>query len=654
MSDLSEAALAEMAAETTRRTWPTTREELLALDRRSLGRIATAVDLEGRSKLTKRDLARVLANPSRAIDADQLREAVEAAFAEHTRRRQAADSPRWWRRAWVLTCSAGHRLDEATAALGRLKVVLVLLFVALSVCGWQFHDDSLVGSLFQRFGGSPLVETDHTIHFSGRLTHGLGDRGLPGVSVRLAHSPHIAAVTDDKGRFQLEIPDGRPGNFRTLELLTPEDLLFVSAGDGTFALPNAAAAKSQGRQFPVYHLGEEAILAEQLAAIAAAVRRTADRRFAEAPLPTRLASSRSGGAKLELALASGPDLESLRQEEYAAIAARLGIEPSVLMQRLDEWAAETSPDDSLAVQATKAALRKDYAAYDRLMTARRTGSARQLYEIDREHGDSLYGRQQDAEALEHYTAALRVSQQYLDEPAGEIAELRLRIGNCHLSSDTPQRVAAIANYTAVIDMPDASVNERAWALYNRGVTYGRLAPPQTDREIADYTAVINMPDAPAEQRATALVNRGVAYGQMDPPQVDKKIADYTAVIDMPDAPAEQRADALINRGITFGQLDPPLHDKAIADYTAVIDMPNAPAEDRAWALVNRALAHGLMDPPQVDKAIADYTAVLNIPGALTSTKSLASEKRAELLATQSAQVASRPPKVGTLDKVITK
>ena len=44
------------------------------------------------------------------------------------------------------------------------------------------------------------------------------------------------------------------------------------------------------------------------------------------------------------------------------------------------------------------------------------------------------------------------------------------------------------------------------ALFNRGVTYGKHG--EQEKEIADYTAVVQMPDAPAEQKAEALVNRG--------------------------------------------------------------------------------------------------------------------------------------------------
>jgi tetratricopeptide (TPR) repeat protein len=60
-----------------------------------------------------------------------------------------------------------------------------------------------------------------------------------------------------------------------------------------------------------------------------------------------------------------------------------------------------------------------------------------------------------------------------------------------------------------------------------------------EQAIADYTAVIEMPDAPAEQKAQALFNRGVAYGLQG--DREREIADYTAVIEMPDVPDELKA-----------------------------------------------------------------------------------------------------------------
>ena len=66
---------------------------------------------------------------------------------------------------------------------------------------------------------------------------------------------------------------------------------------------------------------------------------------------------------------------------------------------------------------------------------------------------------------------------------------------------------AIADYSAVIDIPDVWNKHMAEALIRRGKTYQEITPPQTDKAIADYSAVIGMPDAPADLKAIAMSNR---------------------------------------------------------------------------------------------------------------------------------------------------
>ena len=101
-------------------------------------------------------------------------------------------------------------------------------------------------------------------------------------------------------------------------------------------------------------------------------------------------------------------------------------------------------------------------------------------------------------------------------------------------------------------------------LLDRGVTKGQLG--DSKGEIADYTVVIEMEDAPVEQVAQALNNRGVTKGQLG--DIKGAIADYTAVIEMEDAPVEQIAKVLYNRGVAKGELGDSKGE--IADYTAVI------------------------------------------------------------------------------------
>lgn len=147
-----------------------------------------------------------------------------------------------------------------------------------------------------------------------------------------------------------------------------------------------------------------------------------------------------------------------------------------------------------------------------------------------------------------------------------------------------RREAAMCRYEEVFGSKSASPRQKAQALSDRGVTYGRL--DHHKNAIVDFTAVIQTPDAPAAQKAAALFNRGVAYAKSD--EREKAMADFTAVIQMPGAPTAREAAARVTRGgLTW--LDDP--EKAMADYTAVIEMPEAPPEQKATALSNRGWAY---------------------------------------------------------------
>ena len=65
--------------------------------------------------------------------------------------------------------------------------------------------------------------------------------------------------------------------------------------------------------------------------------------------------------------------------------------------------------------------------------------------------------------------------------------------------------SAMSRYEA-LQYKNASPVQKAMALFNRGVIYGKHG--EQEKAIADYTAVVQMPDAPAEQKAQALVSRG--------------------------------------------------------------------------------------------------------------------------------------------------
>jgi hypothetical protein len=165
----------------------------------------------------------------------------------------------------------------------------------------------------------------------------------------------------------------------------------------------------------------------------------------------------------------------------------------------------------------------------------------------------------------------------------------------------------LADYSAVIDMPEAPSKQRAEALFNRGVARGKT--PDTGGGLADFSTLIAMPDVPPELRAKALVNRGATRGQTG--DTEGELADYSAVIGMPEAPPGQRAKALFNRGFTRGTTGD--SEGELADYSAVINMPEAPPEQRAEALVNRGKARGKMDDSK--GKLADYSAVIDMSDA---------------------------------------
>jgi tetratricopeptide (TPR) repeat protein/energy-coupling factor transporter ATP-binding protein EcfA2 len=200
-----------------------------------------------------------------------------------------------------------------------------------------------------------------------------------------------------------------------------------------------------------------------------------------------------------------------------------------------------------------------------------------------------------------YTAVIELP----GAPVEQIAEALLNRGVAHDEVGNLQH--STADFTAVIDLPGAPVKQIATAFYYRGIAHSLAGDLQ--REIADYTAVIDLPGALIEQIAMALYNRGVTHYQAG--DVQRAIADYTALIDLPGVPVEQVAKALFSRGFTHGQTGDP--QRAIADYSAVIDLPGALVDEISKALFNRGVTHGEVSDPQ--RAIADYTAVIDLPDA---------------------------------------
>jgi tetratricopeptide (TPR) repeat protein len=215
------------------------------------------------------------------------------------------------------------------------------------------------------------------------------------------------------------------------------------------------------------------------------------------------------------------------------------------------------------------------------------------------------GKATEAQACIQEELAAATNQESKESLLREVSQMLIRRGLTHGEAGETQ--LEIADYTAVINLPNAPVDQVAKALYNRGVTHGEAG--ETQLEIADYTAAINLPNAPVDRVANALFNRGFSNGQAGETQLE--IADYTSVINLPDAPVEQVAKALFCRSMTHRRAGET--QLAIADYTAVISLPRASVEQVAMALGMRSVAYIQAGDPK--RAVTDLTAFINLHGA---------------------------------------
>jgi tetratricopeptide (TPR) repeat protein len=183
---------------------------------------------------------------------------------------------------------------------------------------------------------------------------------------------------------------------------------------------------------------------------------------------------------------------------------------------------------------------------------------------------------------------------------------------------------AVAYFTKIVDAPDATRDQVAKALYNRGVGLGRLG--RHEAEITSYDEVIRRfggASEPAlrEMVAMALVNKGFRLGALG--RGEAAIASYDEVIHrFGDAsePAlrEQVAKALVGNGGSLGQLG--RHEAAIAICDEVICRFGGASEPAlremvAMALFNKGLSLGALG--RGDVAIASFDEVLRRFGAAT-------------------------------------
>ncbi|MCX7424186.1 MAG: tetratricopeptide repeat protein [Planctomycetia bacterium] len=166
---------------------------------------------------------------------------------------------------------------------------------------------------------------------------------------------------------------------------------------------------------------------------------------------------------------------------------------------------------------------------------------------------------------------------------------------------------ALADFNAVIDMADAPVEKKASALLGRSAVHTRQG--EVEQALADYAAIIDMANAPVETRAAALFNRAAGCKHLG--DIGQALADYTTIIDMADAPVAPKANALFYRGVAHAQRGDREH--ALADFAAIIDMADAPVQPRATALFNRGVAYAQRGDRE--HALADFTAIIDMADA---------------------------------------
>jgi tetratricopeptide (TPR) repeat protein len=129
------------------------------------------------------------------------------------------------------------------------------------------------------------------------------------------------------------------------------------------------------------------------------------------------------------------------------------------------------------------------------------------------------------------------------ETAPEAVALALR----YFAEGEPEKAISCLD-EAIKD--DFEPNERAILLLTRGHLHAiRHAEIEA---IENFTAVVELPHAPVEQIARALVNRGITYGQTG--ETQQAVEDCAAVVNMPGTPQGVLVEAYFAlSGIYFGE-----------------------------------------------------------------------------------------------------
>jgi len=397
--------------------------------------------------------------------------------------------------------------------------------------------------------------------------------------------------------------------------------------DGLFTSTNSITGQlRQLRDFRYvdsHPLGREALyeLAEPLMRLALQVKETHDRR----PLALIVDFLRIWHEQQELAdrLASSPSDSPARA--YLENANRLMlIGPNLRYElfRRDLDLAGTDQCDDVALEKARAVANSGEAA-DLIRLARILNARKEWEEATRIftvliEGDKAHSVDQIAWALVSRGAARgqarRTEEAIADwtrvielpeAPPDQVAWARVGLGFTHRSAGrTPE---AMADWTLAVDLPGAPPEPVAIALLVRGAMHEKSG--RMSEAIADYTRAIELAGAPPDHVATAFFSRGVAYGQAG--LTSEAIADYTRAIDLHEAPPALVAKALYNRGVTYGQTGQTAAE--IADYTRCIELAGAPSDHIAKALFARGAMYG--QAGQTSEAIADYARAIELPAA---------------------------------------
>lgn len=324
--------------------------------------------------------------------------------------------------------------------------------------------------------------------------------------------------------------------------------------------------------------------------------------------------------------------------DYSASMALSGPRSGVRMTRI--LARENCGDWEGLIADCSAVIRREdnnsedlQRAFDRRGTARaKTGDMEgaiedytAVVEIPDSEGYLADSARQSRDAISGGTWVSDVNSAEIERPGVCPQDLsRALLGRAVERARRGRREAAIRDFAAVINLADAPVEVVVEARLGRGAL-------STDpvAEMADYTAVLDLAEASADDRAKALVTRGTARLRLG--DVEAALEDCAAITRLPDvSPASLAQATALRLTVTLERVDTPTDERAqalnrraaarmmlddrrgaIADYSRVVAMESAPVEQRALALNNRGFAKAVSAAAFAD-ACADYWAVARL------------------------------------------